>query len=94
MDIPKHIYDSLDLIPVSERNRILHSLERLKTLENNPLLKDFNIAKLVGPNLYIYRGSARIYRIVFERKKGKIRITDIVHHDKIRLVLSKRRTSK
>lgn len=89
MEVPEHVVSALDLIPEPERNRLLRSLDQLNTWDGDRAHHRIPIAKLQPTNLYIYRGSARVYRIIFELGKDFLRVTDIIHRDRIKLVLGK-----
>ena len=90
MQVPRHVVDTLDLLPRLERQRLLRSIEQLRQAEQELPSGRIRFAKLVQPNLFIFRGSGHLYRVLFEIVDGEIRVTDIVHRDKIRLVVLKR----
>ncbi len=86
MKYPTYLKSSLDLLPLNEKKQALISLNRLFQLEKELPSSLRYFKKIIGNNKYIYKVS-RQYRAVIEMVENEINIIDIIHHDKIKLVI-------
>lgn len=86
MKVPDYIVSSLDLIDNKEKRQVLRALAFLDANESDLGTVYRRSVKLIPKGLYLTKGSRR-YRIVFEIVDGEINVTDVIHHDKIKLVI-------
>ena len=88
MEIPSYLESSLDLLPRGEKEKAIKSLMLLERMEKENRINYRHFAKLIEKNRYLYKVSMK-YRAIVEIDNGKIRILNILHHDKIGLAIYK-----